>query len=271
MATYAVGDLQGCLNELKALLALVNFSTQDQLWIAGDLVNRGPQSLATLRFVKDLGDQARVVLGNHDLHLLAVAFEKRKANRKDTFEAILNAPDRDELMHWLRHQPLLHHDSAKGYVMVHAGIPPIWSLSKAIACAREVEAVLQSPQAGEFFAQMYGNEPSRWKDSLDGWDRYRMITNYLTRMRFCNARGKLELDTKTGPQNPPPGYAPWFSFSDRLTSQHRLLFGHWASLEGQADTPNVYPLDTGCVWGGPLTALRLEDKRYFSVPNGSHG
>ncbi|MEH6470549.1 MAG: symmetrical bis(5'-nucleosyl)-tetraphosphatase [Halopseudomonas sp.] len=267
MATYAVGDLQGCLEELKALLAQINFSENDQLWIAGDLVNRGPQSLATLRFVKDLGDQAKVVLGNHDLHLLAVAYEKKKASRKDTFEAILKAPDRDELLTWLRHLPLLHHDTAKGYVMVHAGIPPIWSLNTAIACAKEVEAVLQSPLAGEFFHHMYGNEPSRWKEQLEGWERYRMITNYLTRMRFCNAKGKLELDTKTGPNNPPKGYAPWFSFDDRLTSHHKLLFGHWASLEGSTETPNIYPLDTGCVWGGQLTAIRLEDERYFSVPS----
>tara|TARA_R110002167_G_C12658108_1_gene649680 strand:+ start:177 stop:992 length:816 start_codon:yes stop_codon:yes gene_type:complete len=270
MATYAVGDLQGCLNELKALLSQVNFSADDQLWLTGDLVNRGPESLASLRFVKDLGEQAKVVLGNHDLHLLAVACDKRKAGRKDTFDAILNAPDRDELMHWLRHLPLLHHDTAKGYVMVHAGIPPIWSLNKAIACAREVETVLRSPLAREFFSHMYGNEPNRWKDSLEGWERYRMITNYFTRMRFCNAKGKLELDTKTGQQNPPKGYAPWFSFKDRLISHHRLLFGHWASLEGRSDTPNIYPLDTGCVWGGSLTALRLEDQRYFSVGCGGY-
>ena len=265
MATYAIGDLQGCLDELKALLAKINFGADDQLWFAGDLINRGPHSLSTLRFVKDLGPQAKVVLGNHDLHLLGVAFDKKKPTRKDTFDAILSAPDRDELVHWLRHLPLLHYDSSKGYVMVHAGIPPIWSLSKAIACALEVEAILQSPLACEFFSHMYGNEPSRWKDSLDGWERYRLITNYLTRMRFCNAKGKLELDTKTGAQNPPKGYAPWFSFPQRLTSHQRVLFGHWASLEGQTDTANVYPLDTGCVWGGHLTALRLEDACYFSV------
>ncbi|MFT6914380.1 MAG: bis(5'-nucleosyl)-tetraphosphatase (symmetrical) [Motiliproteus sp.] len=270
MATYAVGDLQGCLDELKALLAKVNFGAEDQLWLAGDLVNRGPQSLETLRFVKDLGNQARAVLGNHDLHLLAVAFGTRKATRKDTFDAILQAPDRDELLQWLRHLPLLHQDTAKGYLMVHAGIPPIWSLDQATDYAREVEAVLQSPLACEFFSNMYGNEPSRWKDSLDGWPRLRLITNYFTRMRFCNAKGKLELDTKTGLQNTPAGYAPWFSFSNRLTAAQRILFGHWAALEGRADAPNIYPLDTGCVWGGRLTALRLEDETYFSVPCSSH-
>jgi bis(5'-nucleosyl)-tetraphosphatase (symmetrical) len=267
LATYAVGDLQGCLDELKALLAKVNFGAEDQLWLAGDLVNRGPQSLATLRFVKDLGHQARAVLGNHDLHLLAVAFGVKKAGRKDTFDAILQAPDRDELLHWLRHLPLLHQDTARGYLMVHAGIPPIWSREQATGYAREVEAVLQSPLACEFFSHMYGNEPSRWKDTLEGWPRLRLITNYFTRMRFCNAKGKLELDTKTGLQNTPAGYAPWFSFGDRLSAEQRILFGHWAALEGRADAPNVYPLDTGCVWGGRLTALRLEDETYFSVPS----
>ncbi len=265
MATYAVGDLQGCLDELKALLDKVAFGRDDRLWITGDLVNRGPDSLATLRFVKSLGDQAISVLGNHDLHLLAIAYQQGKASRKDTLDAILDAADLDELMHWLRHLPLLHQDAELDYTLVHAGIPPNWDLVTAAACAREVEAVLQSPQAGQFFSHMYGNEPSSWNDELTGWQRYRLITNYLTRLRFCDASGQLELDTKTGATTAPNGYAPWFSFTGRLTANDRILFGHWASLEGRADAANVYALDTGCVWGGQLTALRLDDQHYFSV------
>ncbi len=267
MATYAVGDLQGCLSELKHLLDKVAFNSSDQLWLTGDLVNRGPDSLDTLRFVQQLGTQVKVVLGNHDLHLLAVAFEQKRAGRNDTFDAILNAPDRDALIHWLRQQPLLHHDPQLDYVMVHAGIPPIWDLTTAIRCAREVETVLQGDQAAEFFRQMYGNEPSRWDESLQSWQRYRLITNYFTRIRFCRADGCLELETKTGSGNPPHGFAPWYSFAERKTANQRVLFGHWASLEGKADADNVYPLDTGCVWGGSLTALRLDDQRYFSVPS----
>lgn len=270
MSTYAVGDLQGCLSELKTLLDKVAFGRDDRLWLTGDLVNRGPDSLDTLRFVKQLGDQVSVVQGNHDLHLLAVAFGQKAAGRKDTFDSILNAADRDCLIDWLRQQPLLHHDPQLDYVMVHAGIPPIWDLPLAIDLAREVEAIIRGDQASEFFNQMYGNEPSRWDSSLQHWQRYRLITNYFTRMRFCQADGSLELLTKTGSSNSPAGFAPWYSYQDRKTASQRLIFGHWASLEGRADAANVYPLDTGCVWGGRLTALRLEDQHYFSVPSNSY-
>ena len=270
MATYAVGDLQGCLSELKTLLDKIAFSSSDQLWLTGDLVNRGPDSLDTLRFVQQLGPQACVGQGNHDLHLLADACGQKNAGRKDTFDSILSAPDRDTLIHWLRQQPLLHHDPQLDYVMVHAGIPPIWDLATAIERAREVEAVIQGDQAEQFFRQMYGNEPSRWDDSLQSWQRYRLITNSFTRIRFCQADGTLELETKTGSANSPAGFAPWYSFSKRKTADQRVLFGHWASLEGQADADNVYPLDTGCVWAGSLTALRLDDQRYFSVASNGY-
>lgn len=265
MATYAVGDLQGCLKELKALLDKVAFGHDDRLWLTGDLVNRGPDSLETLRFVEQLGDQAIVVQGNHDLHLLAIAFGQKKAGRYDTFDSILRAPDREQLIQWLRQQPLVHHDPQLDYVMVHAGIPPLWDLSTALARAAEVETVLRSDQASDFFAQMYGNQPAVWSDSLTSWQRYRTITNYFTRMRFCSHTSELELNTKGGSNKLPPGFAPWYSFEDRKTAKQRILFGHWASLEGKADAANVFALDTGCVWGGALTALRLEDQQLFSI------
>ncbi|WP_207063626.1 symmetrical bis(5'-nucleosyl)-tetraphosphatase [Motiliproteus sp. SC1-56] len=268
MATYAIGDLQGCYRELRRLLDHVRFSDADRLWLCGDLVNRGPQSLEVLRFVRSLGERATVVLGNHDLHLLAVAWRGEKKNRKDTLDGILTAPDRDELLHWLRHQPLFHHDAECGYAMAHAGVPPAWTLEQAGDYAAEVETVLRARDEAllrDYFGHMYGNEPARWDDSLDGWPRLRLITNYLTRMRFCDADSTLELTTKTGPQAPPPGFAPWYSLTGRRDPGTRLLFGHWASLEGRASAAGVYALDTGCVWGGPLTALRLEDQARFCV------
>ena len=265
MATYAVGDIQGCLDELQALLDKVSFSSEDQLWLSGDLVNRGPRSLETLRFVKGLGKQARVVLGNHDLHLLAIASGSSKPSRKDTLQEILDAPDKTELLDWLRQQPLLHHDKSLNFTMVHAGIPPIWRLKDAQKYAREVETVLQSDKAQFYFKHMYGNHPSRWDQSLTDWDRLRCITNYFTRMRFCRADGELEFKTKSGPAKPPQGFQPWFSHEDRKTANKPLVFGHWASLEGLAATEHVYALDTGCVWGGTLTAMRLEDGHLFHV------
>lgn len=264
MATYAVGDLQGCLSPLKNLLALVQFDpARDTLWLVGDLINRGPESLATLRFVYRLRERVRCVLGNHDLHLLAVAEAGRTPGKGDTLEEILAAPDRDQLLGWLREQPLLHHDPALGFTMVHAGIPPQWDLAQAQACAREVEEVLRGPQRQAFLASMYGNTPDLWDATLEGIERWRLITNYFTRMRFCSSDGRLELKTKEGPGAPPAGYAPWFSYAQRATRDDRIIFGHWAALEGKANTPNVYALDTGCVWGGAMTMLRLEDQHIF--------
>lgn len=264
MATYAVGDVQGCLAPLKALLKQVNFSPEaDCLWLAGDLVNRGPDSLETLRFVKSLGDAAVVVLGNHDLHLLAASRGHKTLGPKDTLQPILDAPDCANLLNWLQKKPLVHFDEALGYAMVHAGIPPMWTLKKALKHSREVEQILQSPEAEIFFANMYGNTPDIWDKELEGTDRWRVITNYFTRMRFCNASGKLELKTKTGSGSPPGGYAPWFSHLNHSCADSNIIFGHWAALQGHTDSNNFIALDTGCVWGGSLTLMRLEDRAFY--------
>lgn len=261
MATYAVGDIQGCLQPLKCLLERVNFEPgRDHLWLCGDLVNRGPESLATLRFLYSIRDSVISVLGNHDLHLLAVAWSGDKLKNKDTLQEILDAPDRDELLEWMRHFPLLHHDAALGFAMSHAGIPPIWTLEQALELSRELEAVLQGPQLGEYLNHMYGNQPDRWDDALEGPERWRLITNYFTRMRFCSADGRLELKCKLGPDQAPKGFAPWFRHPLPALQSSKLIFGHWASLEGKSNTPGLFALDTGCVWGRKLTLMHLESE-----------
>ncbi len=267
MSNFAIGDVQGCFDELQTLLQLIHFNpARDYLWFTGDLVNRGPKSLEVLRFVKALGEHAIVVLGNHDLHLLAVNCNPENLNKNDTLDDILQAPDREELCNWLRQRPLLYHDVNLGYTMVHAGIPPQWDLNAALEHAHEVETVLQSPDYGNFFPHMYGDEPSRWDDHLSGWPRLRMISNYLTRMRFCDATGTLELHTKGTPAAPPPGLMPWFKIPTRANRSLKIIFGHWAALAGQTEEPGVYALDTGCAWGHHLSAMRLEDEAWFSVP-----
>ncbi|GLQ33387.1 symmetrical bis(5'-nucleosyl)-tetraphosphatase [Litoribrevibacter albus] len=269
MSTYAIGDIQGCYDELQQLLELVQFDpTQDTLWLAGDLVNRGPKSLETLRFVKALGQSAITVLGNHDLHLLACAHGIKKA--KGSLVDILEADDRDELLDWLCQQPLVHHDSELGYTLVHAGIPPIWSVKKAIALSQEVEQALKSEHRQAYFEHMYGDLPDTWSDELKGLDRLRVITNYFTRMRFCDENGKLELKTKETADDWPEGYQPWFTFKSKKLKKERIIFGHWAALEGNTQSKHVFGLDTGCVWGGALTALRLEDQQRFSLPCLAH-
>ncbi len=269
MATYAVGDVQGCLVPLKRLLDKVAFTpASDRLWITGDVINRGPDSLAALRFVKQLDAVATVVLGNHDLHLLAVAHGERQLNRKDTLTPILSAPDRDELLDWLRRRPLLHHDAQLGYVMTHAGIPPIWSLESAKARAREVENQLRNDSYADFFAYMYGDKPDKWRDDLSGWDRLRIITNYFTRMRFCTPKGRLNLKAKQGIDAAPKGYAAWFQHPHHRCGQQKILFGHWAALEGKTGSDTAIALDTGCVWGKSLTMMRLEDGKRFSTDCG---
>lgn len=266
MATYAVGDLQGCLKPLKKLLADVNFSPiKDTLWLTGDLVNRGPESLETLRFIYAMRNSVVTVLGNHDLHLLAVAHDQKKMSRSDTLKEILAADDCRILLDWLRQQPLLHHDSNLGYTMVHAGIPPMWSLSQTQQLAAEVESVLRSKSYESYLATMYGNEPSQWNDHLKGSLRWRLITNYFTRMRVCDAAGKLELKYKGGLAGCPTSYKPWFMHPQRKTANEKIIFGHWASLEGKTPVDNVFALDTGCVWGGKLTMMRLEDQQRFST------
>ncbi|CAA0120653.1 Bis(5'-nucleosyl)-tetraphosphatase, symmetrical [BD1-7 clade bacterium] len=263
MATYAVGDLQGCLDPLLCLLERVKFDPiQDTLWCAGDLVNRGPQSLETLRFVKSLGDACVAVLGNHDLHLLAVAYGGAKLKRSDTLKEILEADDCENLLTWLRHQPLVHHEY--DYTLVHAGIPPIWSIKQARARAKEVEAVIQGPDYLNYFREMYGNKPDLWHDDLSGQDRLRCITNYLTRMRFCHADSTLDLSNKNGPEDAAPGTSPWYAFENRKAAGQRIIFGHWAALQGDSQGPDVFAMDTGCVWGGQLTLMRLDDQAMFS-------
>lgn len=267
MATYAVGDLQGCYDELKQLLKKIDFHpARDRLWCVGDLVNRGPGSLDVLRLITDLGSSAQVVLGNHDFHLLAVAQGLRKTKRSDTLDKLLKAKDAPQLLAWLAQQPLLHYDAELNAVMTHAGIPPIWSLAQAQALAAEVELELHSSRQRDFLSRLFANDPLCWSDQLTGAERHRAIVNYLTRMRFCRADGTLELETKSEAANAPVGYAPWFHYPSQIAPQTRLLFGHWAALKGRTGRAGIFSLDTGCVWGECLTALRLEDQQLFQVP-----
>lgn len=262
MTTYAVGDLQGCLEPLKCLLEQVDFSpSRDCLWLAGDLVNRGPQSLEALRFVRDLDGSAITVLGNHDLHLLAIAHDIERLRKSDTLRPILDAPDCADLIDWLRRQKLLHYDAERHTAMVHAGIPPQWTLEKALKRAAEVELALQDDaMLLPFLDGMYGNLPAKWSKDLHGVPRLRLITNYFTRMRFCKADGTLELESKEGLDSAPKGFAPWFSHPQRKTRNVKLIFGHWAALEGNCDEPNVFALDTGCVWGNAMTLMNLDSE-----------
>jgi bis(5'-nucleosyl)-tetraphosphatase (symmetrical) len=260
MSTWAIGDVQGCWEPLERLLQACAFdAARDRLWFVGDLVNRGPDSLRVLRFVRELGERAVTVLGNHDLHLLAVADGVRKASRKDSLQDILAATDRDELLTWLRGLPLAHREPALPHLMVHAGVPPGWSAEDTLARAAEVQAALRGPECSEFLHHMYGNFPARWSDDLAGMERLRVITNYLTRMRFCTEDGTLDLDNKSPPEGANRGFLPWFRHPGRRAADTPVVFGHWAALEGKADAPNVHALDTGCVWGGRLRAMRLED------------
>jgi bis(5'-nucleosyl)-tetraphosphatase (symmetrical) len=260
MSVYAVGDLQGCLQPLQCLLKEVAFDpAKDRLWLVGDLVNRGPQSLATLRFLYAMRDSLICVLGNHDLHLLAVAHNRERLKKADTLQEILDAPDRDELLNWLRQQPLLHYDAERDTLLVHAGIPPQWTLSKALKRAAEVQDALRDDTRLPLFLEgMYGNQPARWDKGLRGIERLRVITNYLTRMRFCSADGSLELKSKEGLDSAPAGFAPWFSYANRKTRKHKIIFGHWAALEGRCNEANLFALDSGCVWGGAMTLLNLD-------------
>jgi bis(5'-nucleosyl)-tetraphosphatase (symmetrical) len=263
MSTYVVGDIQGCHAALEALLRKVNFDRrQDQLWITGDLVNRGENSLAVLRWCQAHDDCVVAVLGNHDLHLLAVAEGFVPAHRKDTLNMILAAPDRNSLLNWLRHRPLLHR--AGDWMMLHAGLAPNWSAEQAQALASELETALRGANWREFLAQMYGNQPIRWSEQLQGQDRLRFIANTLTRSRYLHADGSLEFQHKLGLDSAPAGLTPWFDFPGRANRAVRILFGHWSTL-GLLIRDDVIALDTGCLWGGALTAFRLEDEQYFQV------
>lgn len=269
MSTYAVGDLQGCLTPLQKLLEHVSFNPdKDKLWLVGDLVNRGQQSLETLRFLYNRRHCITCVLGNHDLHLLAVCLANRKQKKSDTFTSILKAPDRKELIQWLRNLPLVHNDSQRDITLVHAGIPPQWNIDQALAYSKEVESVLKDDSRIIGFLQhMYGNEPVLWQDDLQGWERLRLITNYCTRMRFCTPEGALDLKSKEGPGLAPKGYLPWFDAPERKASGRRIIFGHWASLQGRCSVPCIWALDTGYVWGGSMTMLNVDSGQIYRQDN----
>jgi bis(5'-nucleosyl)-tetraphosphatase (symmetrical) len=255
---YLIGDLQGCCDPLEHLLATIDFSpSRDRIHLLGDLVNRGPQSLPVLQRLASLGDAAQCVLGNHDLHLLAVAHGVRKPGKGDTLDAILADPQRDALLDWLRHRRMA--TQACGWLLVHAGVIPQWTAEQTLALAAEIETLLRSPDIATFLPVMYGNEPRRWDAALEGPDRWRFIVNTLTRMRLCSADGDLELK-KDAPGEAPTGMLPWFEHPNRLTRDTPIAFGHWSQL-GLVDSPLPLSIDTGCVWGGSLTAVRVDDGR----------
>jgi bis(5'-nucleosyl)-tetraphosphatase (symmetrical) len=264
MATYAIGDIQGCYDSLQRLLEQCAFDpAHDRLWLVGDLVNRGPRSLETLRFFKSLGEAAITVLGNHDLYLLMVAEGGAKYRGKDdTLDDILEAPDRAELLGWLRKQPLCHTEG--NYCIVHAGLLPQWTAARARELAREAEKALQGPDFCEFIMNLWGSEPAAWSDDLAGWPRLRVIVNAMTRMRFCTPDGTMEFRVKGKVANAPAGHLPWFDLPGRRSADSVLITGHWSAL-GLKITPNLLALDSGCLWGGHLTAVRLEDRRVFQV------
>jgi len=260
MAIYAIGDVQGCADELELLLAKLNLDpTNDQVWFVGDLVNRGPKSLETLRLVKGLGRAAITVLGNHDLHLLALGRNPEAPVNDSWLRPVLAADDRDDLLAWLIRQPLAHFDTELNTLLVHAGVPPDWTVNNVLRYASEVEKVLCSDVAGSFFASMYGSKPTRWNDDLSNMDRLRFITNSLTRIRYCTLDGELEFVEKLAPGNQPEHLVPWFELPNRATDTTRIVFGHWSTL-GLLELPDLIATDTGCVWGGKLTAVRLDQQ-----------
>lgn len=265
MSTYAIGDIQGCYAALQTLLAKIAFNPQhDRLWLTGDLVNRGPDSLLTLRYIKSLGNTATCVLGNHDLHLLAIAAGVRTKSNDDSLADILNAPDRHELLDWLRQRPVMHHDEELGVSMIHAGLPPQWNQHDSLAYAHELQAVLRGAQYLTFLQDMYGNKPDQWSPTLQGMDRLRFITNCFTRLRFCREDGTLCLKSKGPPGSQPDDCIPWFKVENRASRDMNILFGHWSAL-GLYQEKGITSLDSGCLWGHQLTALRLEDQQIFDI------
>ncbi len=262
MSTYVVGDIQGCYEEFRRLLDVVQYDdSTDELWLVGDLVNRGPNNTGVLDLIMSL-TRCRVVLGNHDLHFLAVALGHQKQHRSDTMDDLISSSRLPDYISFLRQQPLLARDIERNLVMVHAGLPPQLHIDTCEQLAAEVERTLVSNEFEDFLVAMYGNEPAAWQDDLTGLTRLRVITNFLTRLRYCTADGTMELTHKAEVQ--PKGYAPWFSF-ERPDDVH-ILFGHWAAIEGKSTADFATALDTGCVWGRSMTALRLEDRQYFSIP-----
>lgn len=267
MSTYLIGDVHGCYDELIALLQQVNFNPEeDTLWLTGDLVARGPASLEVLRYVRSLGKSLRMVLGNHDLHLLAVFAGISRSKPKDRVTPLLEAPDADELLNWLRRQPLIQVDEEKKLVMSHAGITPQWDIDTALACTRDVEGVLSSESYPLFLDAMYGDMPNNWSCDLSGLARLGFITNSLTRMRYCFPNGQLDMYCKETPEKAPSPLKPWCAIPGPVTAEYSVAFGHWASLKGKGTPEGIYALDTGCCWGGDLTCLRWEDKSWFVQP-----
>ena len=263
MATYAIGDIQGCFEPLQRLLARISFTPgTDRLWLVGDLVNRGPQSLEVLRYVKALGSAAQCVLGNHDLHLLMRAAGCSRRRDDDTLEAVLAAADCDALLTWLRHQPLMHVEA--GHAMVHAGLLPQWSVRKARRLAAEVEAALVAANYADMLAHLWGSEPPSWSNDLEGFTRLRVIVNAMTRMRFCTPDGVMDFKTKGEADKPPRGFLPWFEIAGRKSADQVLVTGHWSAL-GLRLEENLLALDSGCYWGQQLSAVRLEDRAVFQV------
>jgi bis(5'-nucleosyl)-tetraphosphatase (symmetrical) len=263
MSTYVIGDLQGCHDSLLHLLDEVKFDPRaDRLWLVGDLVNRGPDSLAVLRFLKALGNAAICVLGNHDLHLLALSEGFGRMRKGDTLDEVLAAPDRDELLHWLRHQKLAWREG--NLLMVHAGVLPSWTLEDTMQYAAEAETALQGPHYRDFFAQMYGNVPVAWDAALKGIERLRVIVNALTRLRYCSIGGEMEFHHKCAPGAQPSGWLPWFQVPGRKSADATILIGHWSTL-GLINRSDLVALDTGCLWGGRLSAIRLVDRQVFAV------
>jgi bis(5'-nucleosyl)-tetraphosphatase (symmetrical) len=264
MATYAIGDIQGCHDALQRLLAKVSFDpAADRLWVVGDLVNRGPQSVQVLRALREMGDSARVVLGNHDLYLLMVAAGYKRRDKDDTLYQVLEAPDREELLQWLAMRPLMYVEG--DHAMLHAGLLPQWTIGKAQALADEVSAVLTGPDAQQFLLHLAGDRPDRWDETLKGWPRLRVIVNAMTRMRFCTPDGRMALRGKGPPHKAPAGTVPWFAAPERFNRTHTIVCGHWSAL-GFYRKDGLLALDSGCVWGGKLTAVRLDDDEVFQVP-----
>jgi bis(5'-nucleosyl)-tetraphosphatase (symmetrical) len=267
VATYAIGDVQGCYAELCALLEQVRFDPAvDCLWFLGDLINRGPDSLRVVRLVRSLGDSAITVLGNHDLHFLAIHLGGHSMNKNDTFVDLLNAEEADEIADWYCQQRLIVADKDLGYAMVHAGIPHIWSLEQAISYATEVQDVVRGPDRAAYFQAMYGNNPDHWSDRHTGMDRLRVITNYLTRMRLLDDEGRMNFSHKGSLHDAPRGWRPWYEMRMQHPLSVKLLFGHWAALENGTGHGDVIALDTGCVWGRELTAMCLESGECHAVP-----
>lgn len=263
MATYAIGDIQGCYHAFQALLERIAFDEKfDRLWLVGDLINRGSGSLEVLRWCHGHQDSITVVLGNHDLHALVVAEGIVAQHKGDTLTALLEAPDRDVLLGWLRQQRLMYREG--DYLMVHAGLLPQWSADQAMAYAAEVESVLHGDHYLDFLRHMYGNQPDQWHDELTGMDRLRVITNAATRLRICSTQGQMEFKFKGELQDIPEGYVPWFDVPTRATQDIHVIFGHWSAL-GLRQRDNIYALDTGCLWGGKLTAMDLETRAIVQV------